>query len=331
MKGNNPESEENTMAFDIYEAVTERIIEQLEQGIIPWHKPWVVAMARTRKTRRTYIIDKSRLAVSHTNGKIYSTLNQMLLCEPGEYATFNQIRDEGGRVKKGEHGRMVVFWKIQVVKETDVDGNEKEKTIPILRYYTVFNIMTQCEGMKVKFWKPETELVVEEPDPDPVPERPEIGVHEVAEEILHGYWEREGIPVYHVNGDSAFYRPYDDSITLPERNQFTSIEEYYSTAFHESAHSTGCKKRLDRFTGKERFGNEEYSKEELVAEISASMLVFMTGLETEKSFRNSTAYIQSWLKALKNDKRMIVSASSRAEKAVAMIIGDDAEEEEKTA
>ena len=308
------DGKEITMAkFDIYEAVTDRIIEQLEQGIIPWHKPWVTASVRN--TNGNY----RNLAVSHTDGRIYSALNQMLLMEAGEYATFDQIRKEGGHVRKGQHGKMIVFWKMLPIKETDKDGNEVRKIVPMLKYYTVFNILTQCEGIAPKFWKEEEEET----------EKPKGFVHdphEEAEKILHGYWEREEIAVRNVAGDRAFYSPSTDSITLPEMSQFREIEEYYSTAFHESAHSTGNSKRLDRFTGKERFGNEEYSKEELVAEISAAMLVYMTGLETEKSFRNSAAYVQSWLQALKNDKRMIVSAAGRAEKAVAMIIGTSAEE-----
>ena len=103
-------------------------------------------------------------------------------------------------------------------------------------------------------------------------------------------------------------------------SQFAETAEYYSTAFHEMVHSTGHSNRLNRLTQTAHFGNEEYSKEELVAEIGASALVNQAGLETEKSFRNSTAYVQSWLNVLKNDKRFIVSASGKAEKAVELIL-----------
>ena len=124
----------------------------------------------------------------------------------------------------------------------------------------------------------------------------------------------------HQEGDKAFYRPSNDTIVLPMMSQFAETAEYYSTAFHEMVHSTGHSNRLNRLTQTAHFGNEEYSKEELVAEIGASALVNQAGLETEKSFRNSTAYVQSWLNVLKNDKRFIVSASGKAEKAVELIL-----------
>ena len=124
----------------------------------------------------------------------------------------------------------------------------------------------------------------------------------------------------HQEGDKAFYRPSNDTIVLPMMSQFAETAEYYSTAFHEMVHSTGHSNRLNRLTQTAHFGNEEYSKEELVAEIGASALVNHAGLETEKSFRNSTAYVQSWLNVLKNDKRFIVSASGKAEKAVELIL-----------
>ena len=125
----------------------------------------------------------------------------------------------------------------------------------------------------------------------------------------------------HEAGDRAFYRPSTDSITLPTLNQFAATAEYYSTAFHELTHSTGHSKRLNRLEKTAFFGSEAYSKEELIAEIGAAALVNVAGLETAKSFRNTTAYIQNWLSVLKNDKRFIVSASGKAEKAVNLILG----------
>ena len=120
-------------------------------------------------------------------------------------------------------------------------------------------------------------------------------------------------------GDRAFYRPSSDSVTLPMMEQFKSIAEYYSTAFHELTHSTGHFSRLNRLE-KAVFGSETYSKEELVAEIGAASLMNEMGFETEESFRNSVAYIQNWLKALRNDKKMVISAAGKAEKAAKMIL-----------
>ena len=270
---------------DIYAEVTARIVEQLEQGVIPWHKPWIASGA----------------AISHSTGKPYSLLNQILLARPGEYATFKQIQQEGGRVKKGAKSSMVVFWKW--LEQEDEETKEIKK-IPFLRYYNVFHI-DQCEGIKAKHSKPLPNIA--QPD-------------EAAEAIARDYLTRSGVRLIHEEGNRAFYRPSTDSITLPLLAQFKDTAEYYSTLFHEMTHSTGHSSRLDRLTKVAAFGSEDYSKEELVAEIGAAALVNHAGLETSSSLTNSAAYIQSWLKALQDDKRLIVSASGRAEKAVNLIL-----------
>ena len=144
---------------------------------------------------------------------------------------------------------------------------------------------------------------------------------EEAQEIIYGYLERENVKLLHQEGDRAFYRPSTDEVILPIRKQFMSTAEYYSTVFHELTHSTGHASRLNRLTQAAFFGSEDYSKEELVAEIGAAALVNHVGLETSNSIRNSAAYIQNWLKVLRDDKRFIVSASGRAEKAVNLILG----------
>lgn len=273
--------------MDIYGEITNRIMDQMKQGIIPWQKPWVASGA----------------AISHTTGKPYSLLNQMLLGRAGEYATFKQVQQEGGRVRKGEKSSMIVFWKWMTVKDEETD---EEKEIPLLRYYNVFHI-DQCEGLEAKHGKPLPQGV--EPN-------------EAAQAIIDAYLAREGVTLEHQQGDHAFYRPSTDTIVLPLRDQFAETAEYYSTAFHEMTHSTGHAKRLDRLEKTAFFGSDAYSKEELIAEIGAAALVNRCGLETAKSFRNSAAYIQNWLQALKNDKRFIVSAAGKAEKAVALIVGE---------
>ena len=271
--------------MDIYAEITNRIISELEKGNIPWHKPWVA----------------SGDCISHSTGKSYSLLNQMLLGRPGEYVTFKQCQQEGGRVKKGAKSQIVVFWK-WLEKEDEETGEKKE--IPYLQYFNVFHI-DQCEGLKAKY----TQELPATVDPD-----------QKAEEIISDYCAREGVRIEHVEGNHACYRPNADAVTLPLIEQFASVAEYYSTAFHELTHSTGHQKRLDRLANTAFFGSESYSKEELIAEIGAATLVSHVGLETANSFRNSAAYIQSWLSALKNDKRMIVSAAGKAEKAVNLIL-----------
>lgn len=178
-----------------------------------------------------------------------------------------------------------------------------------MKYFNVFHI-DQCEGVEAKHVKPVT-----------LPATP-AEADAAADAIVQDYLTREGVKFQHVEGNRAFYRPSDDSVTIPERKQFASTSEFYSTIFHELTHSTGHAKRLDRLNKTACFGSAEYSKEELVAEIGAATLVNHVGLETASSFRNSAAYVQSWLKALKNDKRLIVSATGKAEKAVKLILGE---------
>lgn len=291
------------MAFDIYAAITDRIIAELEKGIIPWTKPWA---------------GTGDGPIKHTTGKPYSLLNQFLLGKPGEYLTYKQAQAEGGNVKKGAKGRMVVFWKmLQTTKKDssgdvvrDSNGLPVAKVVPILKYYTVFHI-DDCEGIKAKWTEPDTQN-----DVQPI---------EAAQAILDGYLAREHIPLISEKGNRAFYRPADDEIHLPLMEQFTDTIGYYDTAFHEATHSTGHPKRLNRIsigTNIAAFGSEDYSKEELVAEIGSCGIMHQLGLETVQSFRNNAAYIQSWLRALKNDKRMIVSAAGKAEKAIALILGN---------
>ena len=271
--------------MDLYSEITNRIISEMEQGIIPWKKPWIASGA----------------AVSHTTGKPYSLLNQMLLSRPGEYITFKQCLQEGGHVRKGAKAKMVVFWKFLPVKDEET---QEEKEVPFLRYYNVFHI-DQCEGITAKHTQTLTETAIAD---------------ETAENVIAAYVEREGVSLDHTEGDAAFYQPAADRIVLPLLKQFAETAEYYGTAFHEMIHSTGHMKRLARLDNTAFFGSESYSKEELIAEIGSAALVSHCGLETPQSFHNSAAYVQNWLTVLKNDKRFIVSAAGKAEKAVDYIL-----------
>lgn len=278
------------MAINVYQIVTDRIIAELEEGNIPWVRPWMGA--RTG-------------AYSRVTGRPYSFLNQMLLSKPGEYVTFKQATEAGSVVRKGEKAQIVVFWKPLDVVEKDKEGKPVKKTIPLLKYYNVFHI-DQCENLKPRF-TPENLK-----PSDPIVE---------AETILADYSQRSGCRIIHEKQNKAFYRPSTDEIHLPLREQFPQIAEYYSTVFHEVTHSTGHKSRLDRLSSPAWFGSENYSKEELVAEMGAAILMNELGIETAGSFKNSAAYIQSWLRALKDDNKMIVSAAGKAEKAVKLVLG----------
>ena len=282
------------MGKSVYEMVTERIISQLENGIIPWEKPWSGIQSG---------------AYNRISKKPYSLLNQMLLNHEGEYATFKQWTDIGGHVHKGAKSEIVVFWKIQPVEEILEDGTKEVKQIPLLRYFNVFHI-SQVDGV----------------EPLSKDELKDIEPIEKAESILHDYWNREGIEIEHTASDDAYYSPSRDLIHLPLFEQFKDANEYYSTAFHESVHSTmkesRCNRAEDRKGKLVAFGSNEYSKEELVAEIGSANLMNILGIESDKSFRNSTAYIQGWLSKLRNDVKFIVSASGKAEKAVMYILGE---------
>ena len=202
---------------------------------------------------------------------------------------------------------MVVFWKPLEVTEKDKDGKLVKKFVPLLKYFNVFHI-DQCEGVPQKFRAESLKPT------DPIAE---------AETFLADYSQRSGCRIFHARQDRAFYRPSTDEIHLPLREQFPKIAQYYSTAFHEAIHSTGHDTRLNRLSKDAHFGNEEYSKEELIAEIGAAITMNELGIETHSSFRNSVAYIQGWLRALKDDNRLIVSAAGKAEKAVKMILNID--------
>ncbi len=272
--------------MDVFEIITDRMIKQMESGIVPWRKPW---------------FGKS-MAVSHATGRPYSLLNQMLLATPGEYITKNAIAKEKGRIKKGEKAS-VIFEQIWQ-EEKDDDGNIVKRWCTN-RYVNVWR-MDQVEGINARYGVQIAESAHRQTE---------------ADKVVEEYQAREPVKISY-NGESAFYRPGTDEIVVPNVDRFTETAEFYSTLFHEMVHSTGHESRLKRLTSGTRFGDEVYSKEELVAEIGSAALVQKTGLETDESFSNSTAYVQGWLKELQNDRHMIIDAAKAAEKAVAFILNN---------
>lgn len=277
-------------SLNVYEMVTERIIKQLEQGTIPWQKPWTGVRSG---------------AFNRVSKKSYSLINQAILEKPGEYATFKQWKDLGGHIKKGAKAEMVVFWKIIDVEEKNDKGEIEKKKLPLLRYYNVFHI-SQVEGVEPLKEKLNTEI-------EPIEE---------ADRIIKEYVDREHITFKECISDKAFYRPMTDTVVVPLKEQFKNTNSFYQVAFHEITHSTGAQKRLDRDIKElAPFGSEIYSKEELVAELGSAFLINHLGIETEGTFQNSASYIESWLQVLRNDNKFVVSASSKAEKAVNYILG----------
>lgn len=288
---------------NVYQVVTDRIIAQMEHGIVPWHKPWTGAADG---------------AINYVSRRAYSVLNQWLLGRDGEWLTFKQVQQCGGRIKKGAKAGMVVFYtqhqyKVMVNVE-DEDGNvheeERTKVKPVLRAYNVFHI-SDCEGIESKI----QESVKN--DVEPI---------EQAEKVISEYVNREKELTFKNDSvtDKAYYSPASDMVCVPMLSQYDVVEEYYSTTFHELVHSTMKESRCNRKAENKMaaFGSADYSREELVAETGSAMLCTKVGIDCDKAFKNSVAYIQSWLKALKNDNKMIVWAASRAEKAAKYIMGE---------
>ena len=278
--------------------VTDRIVELLGQGIIPWHQPWV---------------GTSTMAISYTTRKAYSMLNQFLLGKPGEWLTWNQIQALGGSVRKGAKSRFCVFYQFIRKQSVDADtGEAMDESYPVLKWYRVFHL-DDTQGIDSRC-------------PSSAPVGDGLSPISQAEQVIEGYLSRESTLrfINDTPSATAYYSPSRDEVVVPMLSQYALAEEYYSTAFHELIHSTMHAARCNRQSESSitRFGDSAYSREELVAEIGSAMLCNRIGIESEKSFRNSAAYIQSWLKALKNDNKMIVWASKRAEDAAKYILGE---------
>ena len=273
------------MNIQSYERITERIVTLLEQGTVPWHKPWKVNTGLPRN-----LISK----------KPYRGINVFLLMamsyESPHWLTFRQAIQLGGNVKKGEKACPVVFWKKMEIE--DKKSGEPQKK-PLLRLYHVFNA-AQCEGLKdapeeipMPVTKP-AEIVAKMPQP-PV--------------VKHGMAQ-------------AFYSPTDDCVGMPERERFESEASYFAALFHELVHATGHEKRLKRASITERngYGSDPYCKEELIAELGSSFLCGYADI-VDRTIDNSAAYLEGWLKQFQNDRTLIVYAAAQAQKAADFILG----------
>lgn len=290
---------------DVYSIVTERILEQLEKGILPWKQPWTHA----------------GIPQNLVTGKTYKGINLMLLSSLGYahnfFLTRRQLDNLGGTVLPNEKPHIVVFWNwnkqeenssyLAQEKELLIDEHKKKK--PVLRFYRVFNV-SQCIGIS-------TEAI-------PFTKQPNNPI-QACEEIIAGMAIK---PEIVHDFPEAFYDRVEDYINMPERKRFDSSEAYYDCLWHEILHWTGHSERLNRreIVDSTKFGSPEYSLEELTAQIGASFLSSLTGI-AEKVEVNSTAYIQGWLKALKNDRKFIVVASSYAQKGVDFILNSQKVEE----
>tara|TARA_E500000305_G_scaffold111119_1_gene121519 strand:- start:53 stop:925 length:873 start_codon:yes stop_codon:yes gene_type:complete len=288
------------MKKTVYEIVTERLIKKLQEGTAPWAKPW---------TNKKYgNVFEPQNIVSKTT---YKGINRLLTWSSGfscpYWATYKQISGLGGTVRKGEKGTPIVFWSPLFLDKNGKRVDEKfavKKTF-FLKYFTVFNL-EQADGVDIPA---AAEAPAEADEFDPI---------DAAEGVLEN-WETK-CPISH-RGSRAFYRPSDDTITLPEKTDFKSPEKYYSTAFHEAIHATGHESRLNRktLTGTAKFGDDTYSKEELVAEFGAAFLCATVGIEN-KTINNSAAYLKSWIAEFKDKPKLAVESAGLAQKAADHIL-----------
>jgi antirestriction protein ArdC len=265
----------------VYELTTNRILEQLQKGIIPWQRPWRIEMPRNLVTR-----------------KPYRGINILLLSfteyQSPYWLTYKQAKDLKGFVKSGEKGTPIVYWSMLPVKTKD-NEDEVEKVIPFLKYHIVFNA-EQCQDIPI----PKDNLI----DFTPIDE---------CEKVISNMPER---PAIRFGGNKACYIPSQDTVGMPKKETFLTVEEYYSTLFHELVHSTGHVSRLNRKSINEphAFGSDTYSKEELVAEIGSSFLCGITGIASQ-TIENNANYVGNWLTRLRNDKKLIITAASHAQRA----------------
>jgi len=300
MNTNNYESQQNdgnVDRHDVYQIVTDKIIEHLEKGVIPWRQTWTKAgLPKNLVSKRAYRgINVWMLATMHHS--------------QNDFLTFKQAKELGGSIKKGEKACPVIYWNWKErIKE---DTGEIEK-VPFLRYYRVFNI-SQVEGIPKEKLPP----VIENQN-EPI---------KSCEEIIAGMPKR---PDIRHKEHRAYYHPEEDYINMPESKTFTDNKDYYSTLFHEMVHSTGHKERLNRreIADPHGFYSNDYAIEELTAEMGASYLKSLAGIPIEE-LENNAAYIQGWLRKLKEDKRFIIYATSRAQQATDYILNIKNLEQEK--
>ena len=296
---------------EIYKTVTDKIINLLESHQENWQRPWIMFgqdndFARNPKT-----------------GKYYRGINQFLLSlsmQDRQYLkntwmTFKQIKDKNGHVLKGEKSTPIIFYKSSYLDDNKKyvasssyenmtpDQQSKISKIPILKLYRVFNISSQTEGLDESYY--------EAPEIEPLQD---FEKDERAEEIIL----TTGIEVEIVKGNTCYYDRVADKVRIPLREQFKGqAEPYYSAVFHELAHATGAPSRLDRKKGKV-FGDADYVKEELVAELSAAFVCAALGFS--KNITNNAAYIKNWLGVLKQDEKAIIKAANQAQKAADYIL-----------
>jgi antirestriction protein ArdC len=296
------------MSDTIHQIITERMTAALKRGTVPWQKPWQASSGRPRS-----------MSTGHPYRGVNVFLLAMAAAEEGHaspfWGTYRQISDLGGQVRKGERSTLVVFYKQVSVNGQDPQTEDTDRQVPVLRYYRVFNA-AQADRLPERF-------------------HPAPGDHrEITQPqaVLDRYMAR-GPELRHAAGDRADYHPATDTIRLPLPSQFRSPEGYYATAFHEAGHSTGHPSRLNRpgIAVFDHFGSGRYAREELLAQMTSSMLCAQSGIDSPELFDNSASYIAGWLSALNGDKKLVVAAAAQAQRACDLITQAEREATSQTA
>jgi antirestriction protein ArdC len=277
---------------DLCQEVTDKIIQALEQGTPPWVCPWDQRHG-------------SVLPANFVTGRLYRGVNVLLLnlrqiaegYATNRWLTFQQAKSIGAHVRRGEAATRVVFFKLLEAEQVpETRPQRSRKVIPLLRSFAVFN-EAQIEGL-----------------PQASDERcpnENVEASRLAQQVI----DASGAEVHH-GGASAFYKPSTDAIQMPPVEAFNSVESYYRVALHELTHWTGHPNRCNRpLLSRQHI--EAYAFEELVAEMGAAFLSARCGLPS--SLRHAS-YIDAWLKGLRNDRRLVFSAASMAQKAVDFLL-----------
>jgi antirestriction protein ArdC len=288
------------MKADIYQRITDKIVCELEKGVMPWLKPWNAEHAAGRITRPL-----------RGNGIPYKGINVLMLWSAAMgkgyaapiWMTYKQASELKANVRKGEHGSLVVYADKITRSATDsATGEESKYAIPFLKGYTVFNV-EQIDGLPEQYYA------------KPAPRVDTIERVDRAE----GFFAGTGATVRH-GGTVAYYNVSQDFVQMPAFEAFRDAESYYATLAHETTHWTRHKSRLDRNFGRKRFGDEGYAMEELVAELGSAFL--SADLDLTPELRGDHAsYISSWIKVLKDDKRAIFTSASHAQRAADFLHG----------
>ncbi len=292
-------------SFDLFQTITDLICDQIAQGVAPWSKPRLtVNLGEGAHSRAVNMVSK----------KPYEGINALILgCSPYNlplFVTFKQARDLGGSIRKGAKSLPVVYWQKKKVEKISESGKVKKEERFLLRYYNVFNVMETDLDYSAFIAPKPAEAVPTEARLIPSCER-----------IVEGYADRPLL--VHRDQQKMSYSIGMDVVNMPDQNRFQLAEEYYHIYFHELVHSTRHPKRLNRAGGKiNTFGGAEYSKEELTAELGASFLSAVAGIDTPELLTNSAAYLENWLSVFKGDKKFLFESAALASKATKYILGE---------